>query len=172
VRTWTDDKVAAYAAFVTAALRAENKRLDKRIMEYEADEASVCPEDVGFVEFIGVLQSKLAEMRETLNEIAVTYGEDSPPKMRAMARKALSSTASSSAWLAQHDREVVARALAWIPVSERLPETDGGYNICNSTGCVTFGYFGRDEIWRRGDREVLSPQPTWWQPKPDPPETK
>ena len=39
---------------------------DKRIMKYENDEASVCPEDVGFVELIGVLRKKLEQAKETL----------------------------------------------------------------------------------------------------------
>lgn len=59
--------MAKFAAMHAASLEARVAELDKHctnfsaaIMEYENDEASVCPEDVGFVEFIGVLRKQLA----------------------------------------------------------------------------------------------------------------
>ena len=42
-----------------AELNTENKRLKEEIEEWRENEGSVCPEDVGFVEYIKVLQAEL-----------------------------------------------------------------------------------------------------------------
>jgi hypothetical protein len=101
-----------------------DERMDKRIMEYENDEASVCPEDVGFVEFVGVLQSKnerlqgeLAQVREALEIIRDGSDEFVSKRFRAYAREALDATASSSAWLLEHDANVKAN---WKDEQDRL----------------------------------------------------
>ena len=57
--------VAALHAQLDQAKTALAER-DKRIREYEESEASVCPEDVGFVEFIGVLQKRIAGLERAL----------------------------------------------------------------------------------------------------------
>lgn len=65
-----------------ATLRAELAARDERIAAYQEAEASVCPEDVGFVEFIGVLQKRIAALEEDKSLVVNAaqylsfYGED------------------------------------------------------------------------------------------------
>lgn len=42
---------------------------ESRLLEWENKEASVCPEDVGFVEFIGVLQKRLSAVSEVVRTL-------------------------------------------------------------------------------------------------------
>ena len=67
-----------YQRAITA--EAENARLNRRIMQYENDEASVCPEDVGFVEYIGVLQNRIADHATALKN-ALTAPAAPEPKV-------------------------------------------------------------------------------------------
>lgn len=46
---------------------AEIAALRAQVMKYENDEASVCPEDVGFVEYIGCLDRQTFILNETLS---------------------------------------------------------------------------------------------------------
>lgn len=50
-------------------------QLEARVRKYEEDEASVCPEDVGFVEWIGVLK-KRAETTEAALKAALWRARD------------------------------------------------------------------------------------------------
>ncbi len=50
-----------------AAAREDVVRMRKQIADHEEAEASVCPEDVGFVEFIGVLQKRIAGLAGASN---------------------------------------------------------------------------------------------------------
>lgn len=56
-----------------AAAREDVARLNKQIVAYEEAEASVCPEDVGFVEFIGVLQRQIERLAAALGGVTPSY---------------------------------------------------------------------------------------------------
>jgi len=49
------------------------------LIQRENDEASVCPEDVGFVEYIGVLQCELRRLREVEQAAKALMADDAAP---------------------------------------------------------------------------------------------
>lgn len=55
------------------AAREDVARMRKQIADHEEAEASVCPEDVGFVEFIGVLQKRIEQLKAALIGVTPSY---------------------------------------------------------------------------------------------------
>lgn len=61
------EKLAMHADGVTrqvSSLQSSLAERESRIERYQNDEASVCPEDVGFVEYITSLQASLERLKE------------------------------------------------------------------------------------------------------------
>lgn len=63
-----DDYDRAYASIESAfsGLQAEIADLRGRLMDWENEEGSVCPEDVGFAEYIRLLEKKVTALTDRL----------------------------------------------------------------------------------------------------------
>ena len=59
-------------------------------------------------------------------------------------------------------------AEAWVPVSERLPEQDGGYLITDSEGFMLVSYFQVKQHRFVVVQDELATSPVAWQPLPQP----
>lgn len=63
-------ELAADLTTYTKDQLTENKLLQEALGEWRNNEGSVCPEDVGFVEYIKSLENKIKGLREELKEMA------------------------------------------------------------------------------------------------------
>src|SRR6185312_8510358 len=64
----SDDDAMVWLADALDKARADNAAFRQREMDHENAEASVCPEDVGFVEYIGSLKSALDRAQRERDE--------------------------------------------------------------------------------------------------------
>jgi len=58
-----------YDDLTIADLKSHLATANKQILEYEQTEASVCPEDVGIIEYVSSLQKKLADSQDEVKRL-------------------------------------------------------------------------------------------------------
>lgn len=76
ITVYLPDVVARYGSDCVNALIAALAAVPcERCLTYESAEASVCPEDVGFVEYIGSLRARIAELKQERDEARSEAGE-------------------------------------------------------------------------------------------------
>ena len=125
-------------ALKLAAAEARADKAEARAMRYENDEASVCPEDVGFIEFIGVLQRKLTKAEAERNKWKARYEE--------MGQAAINARTDADT-LAASLRDVQ-ETHRWIPISERMPEDGSSVLICLWDGTVESAFRALPTSWQ------------------------